>query len=131
MGRHRWTRAQVWLLAGVLASSLGCRVLRNGEWARRDKCAATIPFLRAEPDRPYRVVKVLEEESDDKLAWEACAEHADALLALGLSGGTTTRGVGVGGKVAIFKGSTSPSNKVSGLAIRFEAPPQAEPASPK
>lgn len=120
----------LWLaMVGLVAFSPACRVIRHGEWSRRDICAQTLPLLRTEPTRPYRVVKVLEADNDDEMVWEACAEHADAVVALGLSGGTTTQGVAVGGKIGFFSGKTSPSDKVSGVAIRYESAAEGEPAS--
>ncbi len=64
----------------VLALCAGCRIFRAEEWERRDRCAATLPVLRQEPERPYRVIKIVEGKNDNDLAWKACAERAHAVI---------------------------------------------------
>jgi hypothetical protein len=104
----------------IVVFAPGCRIFRGDEWRRRDACVETLPLLREVPERPHRIIKVVRADSEDQLAWEACAERADAVVSLGLSTGTKTGGgaIPVGrGSVAFSK--TSPDDHIVGYAIRF------------
>jgi hypothetical protein len=104
----------------IVAATPGCRIFRAEEWNRRDVCAETLPLLREVPERPYRVIKVVRADNDDGLAWEACAEQADAVISLGLSSGTkTAMGAVPVGRGAVAFGKTSPDDHIVGYAIRF------------
>ena len=73
------------LLALAVVLSPGCRVFRAEEWERRDQCARSLPVLRAEPKRPYRVLGVVDADTEEDLAWQACREGGDAILTAGVT----------------------------------------------
>jgi hypothetical protein len=118
------------VLAGLIvavvctASLSGCRVFRADEWARRDRCAKTLPLLREEPARPYRVIRIVESDNEDDLVWQACAEHAEGLIELAPRTELTTHGRAIGtaaGGVAVAAGSSTTRQGLffRGFAIRY------------
>lgn len=121
------------LVAGALlafgALPTGCRITRAEEWQRRDNCAERLPVLRAEPTQPYRVIKVVEGEGETDLAWQACAEGAQALISLGAVTTTSTHHAGTatvlpnGQVVYGGRDRVSEDTRMRGYAIRYiEAP---------
>ncbi len=87
-------------VAVLLSAVPACRIFRGEEWARRDKCAQTLPVLRKAPDRDYRRIQVVKDTTEDGLAWQACGLGADAVL---VEGGDEIRA----------------TRNVKGIAIRF------------
>jgi hypothetical protein len=69
------------IVAAALVSLAGCRIFMAEEWSRRDRCAASMQIYREAPREQYRVIKVLEAKDENDLAWKACAEKADAVIA--------------------------------------------------
>lgn len=113
-------------VAALAMTGSGCRIFRSDEWSRRDRCAARLPVLREEPARPYRIVKIVEGESETDLAWQACAEGAQAVLALGLTTETTVRHGGAvnvlpGGTTAVYGGRSriEETTRLRGYAITY------------
>lgn len=56
---------------------------RAEEWERRDGCSKDIPLYRTGDGlspRDCRIVKIVEGDSETELAWDACAEQADAVV---------------------------------------------------
>ena len=115
------------LAAVLVASGAGCRTFRSEEWARRDRCARSMPLLREEPSRPYRVVKVVSEDGDDDLIKEACEDpNVDAVIAMGFTSDVVTKGVAVPlGRTGIFAGRRRSSEEtlVRGILIRYTDQP--------
>jgi hypothetical protein len=72
------------LLACLILLSAGCAIFGpQVSHEERVKCIQTLPVYRAEPKRPYSVVKIVTGENDFALKYEACwggLEAADALV---------------------------------------------------
>lgn len=105
----------------LLLAAPGClRTFRPQEQARRDTCATRLPIYREPPDRPYRVVKIVRAKDENDLAWRACAERADAVIALGRSEDYETRAtIGSTGNIAAGRTRTERSDLFEGEAIVF------------
>ena len=75
----RWS---VLVLATLLvASEMGCTSAHAEESHRRERCQASIQVLHGEPNRPYRIIKVVDNDSDAELIREACeSPNVDAII---------------------------------------------------
>jgi hypothetical protein len=82
------------------------------EQADFDRCLASMPVLRGEPSRPYHVLRTMEGQRESDLAWRACIEKADAVIAEVPEGDATSA------KTADGK-STAPK-KLVGRAIKYD-----------
>lgn len=106
-------------LAAILLL-LGCRAVRYGEWKRRDACARQLKIYRDDPPYEYRVIKIVRAKNEDDLAWQACAEGAEALIALGRSDDYEGRSGAFGGQgFAVGRSKVRRSDDLEGAAIRW------------
>ena len=105
----------------LLAGCLGCRILRSEEYERRDRCAQSMPLLREEPSRPYRVVKVVSKDGEDDLIKEACEDiNVDAVISMGFTSDVVTKGIAVGrAGIAAGRSRSSEETLVRGILIRY------------
>ena len=72
------------LLACLVMLLAGCAIFGpQVSFEEKVKCIRTLPIYRAEPNKPYTVVKIVTGENDNALKYEACREGlgaADGLL---------------------------------------------------
>jgi hypothetical protein len=107
---------------------------RAKEKDRFDNCIATLPILREEPSREYRVVQIVEAYSDKDLVWHACSVDVDAVVSSFAQDEVTTTTVGGGANFAVGRSRTRSETKIVGRAIKFgpdanqryESPPATE-----
>jgi hypothetical protein len=108
-------------LVALVVSLCGCSHILFEE---RHKCARWIPVLRELPaEREYRILRVLQEANDYDMAYQACAEGADAVVST-LAGEWETTGratAGIAGNVAIARGKTTTEENIvlRGIAIKW------------
>lgn len=117
-------------MAATLTQVACAHILHPGRQARREECRRTLPVLDGlPPGREYRVLKIVESDSDTELLEKACDEEPDALVRMGLTEETKSRGIAVGhGLIAASSGSSKGEMFLRGMAIRFVGTDK--PASP-
>ena len=112
----------------VLLLFCGCDLeARHAEQLRLDRCKLSLPVLRSEPSRPYRVIQVLEDYSETDLVWYACLEQADALISTFVQEDVTKTTLGGG---LYLRSRTASEAKLIGRAIKYESNVWQQPSGP-
>lgn len=109
------------LIAAALLTILpACRLFMPERAARIDSCVARVPVLRAQPTRPYRVIKVVEGDTEGDVIERACSEGAEAVIILGPGVEYSTRGGVVPiGNAAVVTTRTTSREIPRGAAIQW------------
>jgi hypothetical protein len=85
------------------------------EQAHFDRCLASMPVLRGEPARPYHVLRAIEGQRESDLAWRACIEKADAVIADSPEGDASP--------ARVADGRSPTAKRLVGRAIKYDEPP--------